>query len=72
MKIETKYDLGDSACVMYNNKIAPVTIIGVLPVISKSRGKHIYYQVDIITEKGPVEFEESHVFRTKRELIDSL
>ena len=72
MKIETKYDLGDSDCVMDNNKIATVTIRGVLTVISKRRGKHIYYQVDIITEKGPVEVEESHVFKTKRELIDSL
>lgn len=72
MKIETKFSMGDSAFVMYNNKAVPILIMGVHYSIDKYTGEITYYSADISTGNGLEKFEEKEVFKTKRELLESL
>lgn len=72
MKIETKFNMGDSAFVMYNNKVVPILIMGVHYSLDKYTGETTYYYADISTDNGLERFKEKEVFKTKKELLESL
>lgn len=64
--------MGDSAFVMYNNKVVPIIIMGVHYSLDKYTGEHIHYSSDISSTDGMIRFEEKYVFKTKEELLKSL
>lgn len=72
MKIKTKFSMGDSAFVMYNNKVVPIKIMGVYYSLDIYKGEHITYASDIVVAGGPIRFEEKYVFKTKEDLLKSL
>lgn len=43
MKIKTKFSMGDSAFVMYNDKAVPIKIMGVYYSLDVYKGGHIAY-----------------------------
>ena len=72
MKIKTEFSMGDSAFVMYNNKVVPIIIMGVHYSLDVYKGEHITYASDIVVAGGPIRFEEKYVFKTKEDLWKSL
>lgn len=70
MKIETEYSIGDAAFVMYNNKAVPILIMGVHYSLDRYAGE--YYSANISTGNGLERFKEKEVFKTKKELLESL
>ena len=72
IKIKTKFSMGDSAFVMYNNKVVPIIIMGVHYSLDKYTGEHISYPANISTGNGLERFKEDDVFITKEELLKSL
>ena len=66
MKIETKFNMGDSAFVMYNNKAVPILIMGVHYSLDRYAGE---ISANIPTGNGLERFEEKEVFKTKKELL---
>lgn len=72
MKIKTKFSMGDSAFVMYNNKVVPIIIMGVHYSLDKYTGEYISYSANISTGNGLERFKEDDVFITKEELLKSL
>lgn len=72
MKIETKYSMGGSAFVMYNNRAVPIKIMGVHYSIDVYQGEHIHYSSDISSIDGMVRFDEKYVFETKEDLLKTL
>lgn len=71
MTIKTKFDLGDKAFVIYNNKIFEV-IITSIEVFAKD-ATDIYTDYNIrFPSGGEVKIAESHLFNTKQELIETL
>lgn len=72
MKIETKYNVGDTAFVMHNNRAVPIKIIGVHYSIDVYKGEYIYYIADIAPVDSLTKFEEKYVFKTKEDLLKSL
>ena len=72
MKIETKFNMGDSAFVMYNNKAVPILIMGVHYSLDRYAGEITYYSANISTGNGLERFKEKEVFKTKKELLESL
>ena len=71
-KIETKFNMGDSAFVMYNNKAVPILIMGVHYSLDRYAGEITYYSANISTGNGLERFKEKEVFKTKKELLESL
>lgn len=72
MKIETKFNMGDSAFVMYNNKAVSILIMGVHYSLDRYAGEITYYSANISTGNGLERFKEEEVFKTKKELLESL
>ena len=72
MKIKTKFSMGDSAFVMYNNKVVPIIIMGVHYSLDIWKGEHISYVGDITPVDSLGKFEEKYVFKTKEDLLKSL
>ena len=72
MKIKTKFSMGDSAFVMYNDKVVPIIIMGVHYSLDKYTGEHISYSANISTGNGLERFKEDDVSITKEELLKSL
>ena len=72
MKIETKYSMGGSAFVMYNNRAVPIKIMGVHYSIDVYQGEHIHYSSDISSIDGMVRYDEKYVFETKEDLLKTL
>lgn len=80
MEIKTKYNIGDSAWVMYYNKPTKITISSMEVFINSWYGsfKQNYFQTDYFDKdaKGmynsTIRFKEKELFDTKEELINSL
>lgn len=69
MVIETKYDLGDKAFVLYNNKIYVVIVTGI--TINVESRTTITYKIRF-PSGGETELDKSRLFSTKEELIETL
>lgn len=52
MTIKTKFSMGDSAFVMYNNKAVPILIMGVHYSLDRYAGEITYYSANISTGNG--------------------
>ena len=72
IKIETKYSIRDAAFVMHNNKAVPILIMGVHYSLDRYAGEITYYSANISTGNGLERFKEKEVFKTKKELLESL
>lgn len=74
MKIETKFNMGDSAFVMYNNKAVPILIMGVHYSLDRYAGEITCYSANISTGNGLERFKEKKkkYSKLKKELLESL
>lgn len=66
MKIETKFNICDEVCYLHENQITNATIQRFLITYNKF-GIHIQYGLD-----DHMYIEETLLFRTEQELLDSL
>jgi hypothetical protein len=72
MTITTKYSIGDKVFAMSNNEIKEFTISEIIPgKVFKNHSYEHKYMFEGYNGGGPV-FLESYLFKTKRELVESL
>ena len=69
MDVSTKYDIGDEVFFMSNNMVARQTVTGVAISIANAGDEakityHLHY--------GDTRVEENKLFKTKKELLESL
>lgn len=77
MTIETKFDIGDEAYVLHENKVCKGNIDHISINVEENKKIHIYYKIFRIANKtihGSVRvvFKEWQIFKTKEELLKSL
>ena len=57
---------------MHNNKAVPILIMRVHYSLDRYAGEITYYSANISTGNGLERFKEKEVFKTKKELLESL
>ena len=76
MKIEAKYNIGQTVFYMYDNKVQQSEIISINISVSKTYYTNqieIKYTLDHAVGKCDfVKYNEKYLFETKQELLDSL
>lgn len=78
MKLETKFDIGDTAWMMYHSQVIEVEILKLF-ISSHEQGeyKYIVPKIDYTVRYKQADdnwhnIPESELFKTKQELLDSL
>lgn len=75
MEIKTKYNLFDEVYIMYNNKIQQMVIKGIKIIIEYKpylEDKHTEIVYKLEDRNFATEYSEDNLFKTKKELIESL
>ena len=72
MKIETKFDIGDTAYMLENNKVRTDEVRGITIVVDTAA--HYMSRVTTVYTLGldGRRFDDNKLFKTKQELLDSL
>ena len=77
MTVYTKFSLGDTVYLLYENKVHRCTISKIIINVTKNKfnkGDYIWYNYDVDIETGGtvIDVTERRLFRTKEELLKSL
>ena len=77
MKIDSKYSLGDTVYLLYDNKVLRCTVSKIIISVTKSKfnnGDYTWWNYDVDKETGGtiIDVSERRLFRTKNELLQSL
>ena len=70
MKFETRFKLGDSVYVLYENKVYNVEVVGI-EVFITLKEQVINYKIRF-PAGGETKLSESRLYPTKQELLDTL
>ena len=77
MTVYTKFSLGDTVYLLYENKVHRCTISKIIINVTQNKfnkGDYIWYNYDVDIETGGtvIDVTERRLFRTKEELLKSL